>query len=77
MVHLSTDAPAEITLDFAGSMPVGVSGRVLRGRVCAHNTFEKPDNVAIEAMRSIGLENGDVVVTLPPCGIAAIEVEFE
>ncbi len=77
MVHLSTDAPAEVTLDFAGSMPVGASGRVLRGRVCAHNTFEKPDNVATDEMRSIGLKNGDVVVTLPPCGIAAIEVEFE
>lgn len=44
------------------------------GEVTAHNTFDHPDNVTTRALESVTVAERQVVVTLPPCGIASIEV---
>ena len=74
LVNLSAADSADVSLEFAGRQAVAASGRVMDGEVTAHNTFDQPDNVTTRALESVTVEERQVVVTLPPCGIASIEV---
>lgn len=76
LVNISTDACADVRLDFAGKLPVRAAGRVLEGKATAHNTFDNPDAVTVHTLPGVTVANGEVLATLPPCGIASVEVEL-
>ncbi len=76
LVNISTEANADVVLDFAGKKPVKACGRVLEGKPTDHNTFEDPDRVAAKVLQAVSIEGGEVKVTLPPCGIASVTVEL-
>ena len=50
-----------------------VSARILTGDAHDLNDFGKPDNVVIKPC-SVGNENGDLIITLPPCSVVAVRV---
>jgi alpha-N-arabinofuranosidase len=73
-VNLSATDSADLSLEFVGRQALAASGRVMDGEATAHNTFDKPDNVTTRALESVIVKEGVVAATLPPCGIASIEV---
>ena len=57
------------------SKPVSATGRVLCGRPSDHNTFDAPDGVRTSEL-PVALAGEGVRVTLPPCGIASLEIRL-
>jgi alpha-L-arabinofuranosidase len=76
IINLSADDNAGIVLNFAGSKAVKACGRLISGEVTAHNTFDAPDAVTTIAIDKVRLTEGEVVLELPACAIAAVEVEL-
>lgn len=76
LVNLSAENKASITLNFADKRAIGAKGRYISGDVTAHNTFESPDVVQTRNLDAIQVEDGETIVELPACAIAAIEIEL-
>jgi len=74
LVNISASANAKGSLDFAGEVPLRVTGRILEGDVTAHNTFDNPDNVTTKEFTGFKVENGKIDFELPPCAIVCMEV---
>jgi alpha-N-arabinofuranosidase len=77
IVNLSADNKAEIVLNFAGKKAKSAKGGFISGEVTAHNTFDNPDTVHVRELSDIRIVDGEVLLGLLPCEIAAVEVEFE
>ena len=74
VVNLSADEPAKIRVSLAGLAVQSVSGRYISGDVTAHNSFDKPDSVIAKTLETITVQDQTLSLTLPPCGIAAVDV---
>ncbi len=75
LVNLSAEKEADVALALPASKPVSATGRVLCGRPSDHNTFDAPDRVRTSEL-PVALAGEGVRVTLPPCGIASLEIRL-
>ena len=75
LVNLSAEKEADVALALPASKPVSATGRVLCGRPSDHNTFDAPDRVRTSEL-PVALDGEGVRVTLPPCGIASLEIRL-
>lgn len=76
LVNLSAEKKSSVILNFAGKKVIKAEGRLISGEITAHNTFEKPDVIAVRDMEPIKLVEGEALVDLPACAIAAVKVEL-
>jgi alpha-N-arabinofuranosidase len=76
LVNISAGEDADVSLDFAGEKALSFSGRFIDGDVTGHNTFDDPDRVSVKQLRGIALDGSELKISLPPCAIAALEVEI-
>jgi alpha-N-arabinofuranosidase len=77
IVNLSADDKAEVVLNFAGRKARSVKGGFISGEVTAHNTFDSPNRVQVQELNDIQVVNGEALLSLFPCTIAAVEAELE
>lgn len=77
IVNLSADDKAEIVLNFAGRKARSVKGGFISGEVTAHNTLDSPNRVQVQELNDIQVVNGEALLSLFPCTIAAVEAELE
>ena len=76
LVNLSAGDEARVELALCGAKPARAKGRVLHGRPTDHNTFDEPRRVDTAALETVALQGDGVRATLPPCAIAALEIEL-
>jgi alpha-N-arabinofuranosidase len=76
MINLSAGREAGVELELLGAKSVSTSGRLIRGKPTAHNTFANPDHVDTADLEGITLREGRVCVSLPPCAIASMEIRL-
>ncbi len=78
LVNLSAKEATTITLNFAHKKAAKVRGMYMDGdgKCTAHNTFEEPDAVYEKELECV-IKDGELVVELPVCAIAGIEIDFE
>ncbi len=74
--NLDPDKPAELVCDIAGLTPKSASGKVLNGpKMNSHNTFDKPNEVNISALKDVKLSGNKLTVVLPPHSVSLIQVK--
>lgn len=67
------DKPQVVSLTFDAFLPKTVSGEILQAKdVRAHNTFEKPQQVAPKAFTGSKISGRTVTLTLPPASVVAV-----
>ena len=72
VANLSADKPAQISVDgFAAS---SVSGRILKGEIHQYNDFGSSP-LCVEDFDGSKLEDGVLIISLPACSVAAIELK--
>ena len=72
VANLSADKPAQISVDgFAAS---SVSGRILKGEIHQYNDFGSSP-LCVEDFDGAKLEDGVLIISLPACSVAAIELK--
>jgi alpha-L-arabinofuranosidase len=78
LVNLSAKERATVTLNFAHKKAVKASGMYMDGdgKCTAHNTFEDPDAVYEKELKCT-IKDGELLVELPACAIAGVEIDFE
>jgi len=76
LINLSAQREAGVELELLAAKPASASGRLLRGKATAHNTFTNPDHVGTANLEGITLKEGILHVSLPPCAIASIEIKL-
>ena len=76
VVNLSDEAsaPLEVLSDAIGARAT-VAGTLLTGRTDAFNAFDRPDAVKPVSMSSVRVESGRFTAALPPCSVAAFEID--
>lgn len=76
LCNLNPNSPASLTGTIRGSSPKTVSGQVLTAlAMTAHNTFDNPNAVKLEAFTAAKIVSGGFAVTLPPKSIVALELK--
>jgi alpha-N-arabinofuranosidase len=76
LVNLDPNAERVIETELRGANPKKVTGHALTAtRLTDHNTFDKPDVVAVKEFKGARLAKGTLSVTLPPKSIVVLEVE--
>jgi alpha-N-arabinofuranosidase len=76
LVNLSAEREAGVELELLAAKPVSASGRLLKGKPTAHNTFTDPCHVDTANLEGITLKEGIIGVSLPPCAIASLEIKL-
>ena len=76
MVNLSAEREAGVELGLPGAKLLSVSGRLMRGKPTAHNTFANPNHVDTADLEGITFKEGVVRASLPPCAIASLEIRL-
>jgi alpha-N-arabinofuranosidase len=76
MSNCSADKPFDIDIELIGKTAGEISAKILAADdYLAHNSFDKPDAVKIREYEKIRKTEKGILVTLPPCSIAAITVK--
>jgi len=73
--NLSLTESRTIDTKITGKTVKTVSGRILRGEMNAHNTFDNPERVKPVEFKDFSLEKDELKFTLPPVSVAALTVE--
>ena len=78
LVNLSAKDKTSVTLNFAHKKAVKARGIYMDGDgICtAHNTFDAPDAVYEKELKCT-IEEGELVVELPACAIAGVEIDLK
>jgi alpha-N-arabinofuranosidase len=75
MTNLNPNDGATVTCDVRGATVTDLTGRLLTAEaMAAHNTFDEPDAVAPKPFDGARLEDGRVIVEMPPKSLVAIEL---
>ncbi|MFA7674018.1 MAG: alpha-L-arabinofuranosidase C-terminal domain-containing protein [Clostridia bacterium] len=76
MSNCSADKPFDIDIELIGKEAGEISAKILASDdYLAHNSFDRPDAVKISEYTKIRETGKGMLVTLPPCSIAAIKVK--
>lgn len=67
------DAPIEISL--TELEPSSVEAAVLTGGICAHNTFEEPENVKEETFTGFKTEGRKISFIAPACSVISLRIK--
>jgi len=70
--NLSLSKAAPIVCDIAGMDVKTATGRILTGKVDAHNTFEAPDTVKVIDFNDAKIANGKLTFELPPNSVILV-----
>ena len=62
-----------VELAIEGMAAQTATGRMLHGRMDQYNDFDNAP-LAVETLEGISIADGKVIVTLPPCTVAALEL---
>jgi alpha-L-arabinofuranosidase len=74
MTNNHSKEPCEVNLDLSGGASVTqATGKVLSGKIHAHNTFDEPEIVKPKPL-TIEIRNGRVSMTLPAACVAAVNL---
>ncbi|MBR1685902.1 MAG: hypothetical protein IJ708_12280 [Clostridia bacterium] len=73
--NLHATEPIEVLIDAAGMEKATAEGVVLTGRMDAHNTFDKPENVKPAVLEGIRTTKRGLLVTLPACAVATLTLK--
>jgi alpha-N-arabinofuranosidase len=71
--HADAAEPLAVELRLEGGAAKSARGQVLAGAPRDHNTFEQPEKVRPREL-SVSVRQGRLVLEMPPCSVAAIEV---
>ena len=72
LANLSADKPVTVTVK--GADATSIAGRILQGEMGQYNDFDASP-LAVKAFDGCSLRDGEAVVELPPCCVAAIELK--
>ena len=72
LANISADKPVTVTVK--GVDAESVTGRILQGEMGQYNDFDASP-LTVKAFDGCSLRNGEAVVELPPCCVAAIELK--
>ena len=72
-LSVTEDVPVEIS--FAELAPSHIETAILTGAMCAHNTFEEPENVREAAFDDFKADGRKVSFTAPACSIISFRVQ--
>ena len=72
LANLSADKPVTVTVK--GVDAAGITGRILQGEMGQYNDFDASP-LKVKAFDGCSLRDGEAVVELPPCCVAAIELK--
>ncbi|MGN0745330.1 MAG: alpha-N-arabinofuranosidase, partial [Aristaeellaceae bacterium] len=72
LANLSADKPATVTVK--GTDATSIDGRILQGEMGQYNDFDASP-LQVKAFDGCSLRDGEAVVELPPCCVAAIELK--
>ncbi len=71
-LSVTEDVPMEIS--FAELVPSRIEAVILTGAMCAHNTFEEPENVKETGFCDYKTEANKIRFTAPPCSVISFRV---
>jgi len=74
VVNPSADSPLDIETSIEGMSIKKATARLLAGGIGDHNTFESPDVVGITEFKNVQIKNGKLLISMPPCSIAALNI---
>lgn len=60
---------------FTGAKAVSAEGTIVTGKMNAHNTFDRPDQVCPEAFDEFRVTSAGLEFTIPPCSVLHLAVE--
>lgn len=72
--NLSVDESYDIDSILVDFKVQNAKGTILKGNMDAHNTFENPDVVKLEAFDACELTEQGIKFTIPPCSVLHLEV---
>jgi len=70
--NLSMTSSAPVTCDITGMNPKSITGRILTGKVDAHNTFEAPDTVTITDYNNAKIQDNNLIFEIPPNSVILV-----
>lgn len=75
LCNLSATQGEEVEVMLLGKQAVDVAGEMLAGGMGDHNTFESPNAVGTEQFTAFEKRGENVLLKLPPCSVAHIQIE--
>lgn len=75
LANLSADQSCPMEIVMYGKEIAKATGEILSGEIHEKNTFEDPQNVAVESMQGIMVENGGLHFEMPACSVVHITAE--
>ncbi|NLM11377.1 MAG: alpha-N-arabinofuranosidase [Clostridiaceae bacterium] len=75
LCNLSLDESYRIETEIIGKKPENLSGRILTGKMNAHNTFDSPENVKPVAFDKMSIAQNGLDIEIPPVSVVSITVE--
>ncbi len=72
-LDLTKAYPIEISMD---AVPENVTAEAVGGEMHEKNTFEEPDRVHVRAFSGVRIENGIILLTIPPTTVLHLEVKI-
>lgn len=73
--NLSAADAVPLELSFAELTPSHIEAAILTGEMCAHNTFDEPENVKEAVFADFKAEGGKVVFTVPARSVISFRVK--
>ena len=76
LVNARPDHPVKLTVKLSGATPQKVTGRELTAeQIDAHNTFDQPEKVKPQPLKSAGVKDGRITLTLPAKSVTVLEFQ--
>ncbi len=73
--NLSVTESVPMELSFAELIPAHIEAMILTGEMCAHNTFDEPENVKEKAFTDFKADGTKIVFTSPACSVISFRVK--
>ena len=74
-LSLTEEYPVESI--FTGAKTISAEGTVVTGKMNAHNTFDRPDQVRAESFDDFRVTDAGLEFTIPPCSVLHLAVEMK
>lgn len=72
--NLSVTENVPVEVSFAELLPSRVEAAILTGKMCAHNTFDEPENVKESVFNDFETKGGKLSFTAPACSVISFRV---
>ncbi|MCM1262054.1 MAG: alpha-N-arabinofuranosidase [Butyrivibrio sp.] len=73
--NLSADEAAPVEIVLTEMEPSSVEASILTGAICAHNTFDEPDNVKEKSFIDFKTDGRKISFTAPACSVISLRVK--